>query len=157
MAEAGKPSEDLREERVLAVVVGAHLRAETEDRPLGYRLRHRIRRWQAAARLPAQELPEAVVCTDLWYLNSAALMLRPTLCVGAPEINAASAYLANRLPMVLVIDGTLQVQLDLEFVNLQACLWGTDRRATATAVDLFIDRYLDGFLRAAHGLRSEVE
>ncbi len=153
MATAGKPNEDVREEHVLAVDVGAHLRAETEDRPLGYRLRHRIRRWQAAARLPAQELlPEAVVCTDLWYLNSAALMLRPTLCIGAPELNAASAYLANRLPMVLVIDGTLQVQLDLEFVNLQACLWGTDRRATATAVDLFIDRYLDAFLRAAHGL-----
>ena len=135
---------------LLMIVVGAHLEAELADRPLGYRLQNDVVRWQ-------QETPEAdplapIVCTDLWYLNARELMLRPTISVGRPEHNAVSAYFANRLPTALVIDGSLQVQLDPEFVTLQACVWGVDEPATRSGVDLFVERYLESFLRSAHSL-----
>ena len=135
---------------LLMIVVGAHLEAELTDRPLGYRLQNDVVRWQ-------QETPEArplapVVCSDLWYLNARQLMLRPTISVGRPEHNAVSAYFANRLPTALVIDRSLQVQLDPEYITLQACVWGVDEPATRSGVDLFVERYLEPFLRSAHGL-----
>ncbi|MHC4081145.1 MAG: hypothetical protein ACYS15_14465 [Planctomycetota bacterium] len=137
-------------QHLLMIVVGAHLEAELADRPLGYRLQNDVVRWQ-------QETPEAdplapIVCTDLWYLNARELMLRPTISVGRPEHNAVSAYLANRLPTALVIDRSLQVQLDPEFITLQACVWGVDEPATRSGVDLFVERYLESFLRSAHSL-----
>jgi hypothetical protein len=136
--------------QLMMIVVGAHLEAELADRPLGYRLQNDVVRWQ-------QQTPEAdplapIVCTDLWYLNARDLMLRPTISVGRPEHNAVSAYFANRLPTALVIDGSLQVQLDPEFVTLQACVWGVDEPATRSGVDLFVERYLEAFLRSAHSL-----
>jgi len=132
------------------VVVGAHLQAELADRPLGYRLRDSILRWQAGH--PEAHPLQPILCTDLWYLNAEDLMLRPTISVGAPELNAVSAFFANRLPTALVIDDSLQVQLDPEFVTLRACVWGVNEQATATSVDLFETRYLDRFLRSAHDL-----
>jgi hypothetical protein len=145
------PEQDAVDPRgLLLIVVGAHLEAELADRPLGYRLQNDVVRWQ-------QKTPEAVplapmVCTDLWYLNASELMLRPTISVGRPEHNAVSAYFANRLPTALVIDRSLQVQLDPEFVTLQACVWGVDEPATRSGVELFVQRYLDSFLRSAHAL-----
>ena len=135
---------------LLVVVVGAHPRAELADRPLGYRLRESILQWQAGHAVARPLQP--VLCTDLWYLNAEDLMVRPTISVGAPELNAVSAYFANRLPTALAIDDSLQVQLDPEFVTLQACVWGVNEQATASSVDLFVTRYLDPFLRSAHDL-----
>jgi len=136
--------------QLLLIVVGAHLEAELTDRPLGYRVQDDVVRWQ---RKNPEALPLApMVCTDLWYLNASELMLRPTISVGRPEHNAVSAYFANRLPTALVIDRSLQVQLDPEFVTLQACVWGVDGPATSSGVDLFVQRYLEPFLRSAHGL-----
>ncbi len=137
-------------DRLLLVVVGAHLRAEQSDRPLGYRLRESIVQWQAGH--PEARPLQPILCTDLWYLNAEDLMVRPTISVGAPELNAVSAFFANRLPTALVIDDSLQVQLDPEFVTLRACVWGVDEQATASSVDLFETRYLDAFLRSAHDL-----
>jgi hypothetical protein len=137
-------------QRLLLIVVGAHLEAERADRPLGYRLRDDVVRWQEAT--PDADPLTPMVCTDLWYLNAQELMLRPTIAVGRPEHNAVSAYFANRLPAALVIDESLQVQLDPEFITLQACVWGVDGPATSSGVDLFVRRYLPTFLRSAHDL-----
>lgn len=142
--------DDLDPAKLLLVVVGAHLRAECSDRPLGYHLQATIAEW--LQHNPPEEPLRPVVCSDLWYLNAGELMRRPTISVGRPQHNAVSAYLANRLPAVLVIDQRLQVQLDPEFVTLQACVWGTDGPSTAAGVDLFEKRYLEPFLRSAHGL-----
>ena len=141
---------DLDPKKLILLVVGAHLRAEVADRPLGDRLRQRILHWQAEN--PSGELLVPLICTDLWYLNAQDLLLRPTISIGPPEVNAASAYFANRLPTAFVIDQTLQVQLDPEFVTLQACIWGVDRRATAAGLDIFVDRYLVEFLSSAHAV-----
>ncbi len=147
----GEPRSGPDPQCLLLIVVGANLEAELGDRPLAARLRTLVERWQAAHAAGAQPL-RAVICTDLWYLNSPELMVRPAIAVGRPQVNAATAWLANRLPAAFVVQGTVQVQLDPEFARLQACVWGVEDRATALAVDLFAEKYLDAFLRSAHGL-----
>ena len=137
-------------ETTLLIVVGSSLRAELSDRMLGYRLRERILSWQDEMSCDPPLLP--VVCTDLWYLNADELRDRPVLTIGDPETNAATAYLAGKLPTAFIIDETLRVQLDLDYVDLRACIWGINPTTTVSAVDLFLERYLDGYLRSAHDL-----
>ena len=115
---------------LLLVVVGAHLRAELTDRPLAYMLVERIEDWQRG-HVEADRLTP-LVCSDMWYLNAAELLSRPTICLGRPGVNAASAFFANRLPTAFVLQETFQVQLDLEFITMQACVWGIDGAATAS-------------------------
>jgi hypothetical protein len=143
---------DIDPNGLLLIVVGAHLRAEFTDRPLAYRLREQVLRWQDQSLGEDDAKPlRPVVCSDVWYLNSTELAARPTVCIGDPNVNAASAMLATRMPTAFVIENTLRVHLDLEFIDLRACMWGANHSATASAVDVFVERYLDGFLRAAHG------
>jgi hypothetical protein len=140
---------DLDPDRLALVVVGAHLRAEVEDRPLAYHLRE-----QMLARLgdhPAANGWRVALCTDVWYLNNAELRARPTISVGGPGVNALSAYLGDKLPSAFAIEGRLVVQLDLDYTELLACCWGVNQTATAAAVEAFIDKYLEGFLEAAVG------
>jgi hypothetical protein len=148
-------SDDLNIDDLLLIVVGANLRAEMADRPLAYRLRDRILAWQeqAGARDDVPALTP-VICTDLWYLNNRELMERPTIAIGDPAVNAACAYLSTRLPTALVIEGTLRVHLDPEFIDVQACLWGVSNGATASAVDVFVERHMDTFLREAAGSKA---
>src|SRR5688572_24511798 len=91
-----------RTDQLLLIVVGAHLRAELHDRPLTDRLLQAIR-----ARGPARLRP--VVCTDVWYLNAPELHARPVIAVGDPSVNAATAYLSNRLPTALLIEDSLRI------------------------------------------------
>ena len=87
-------------DRTLLIVVGAHLRAEMSDRRIAYGLRDRL-----LAHVDAWDTPPAViVCTDLWYLNHDDLRRCPTISIGAPEVNALTAYLADRLDSVLAVD-----------------------------------------------------
>lgn len=145
------PHDDIDDSRLLLIVVGAHIQSEVSDRPLAYRLRERILHWQEQESEPSDPCGgvQPVVCCDLWYLNNQPLLARPTIAVGNPSVNAATAYLAPKLPTAFVIEGALRVHLDLEFIDLQACLWGVNPSATVSAIDLFVDRYLDGFLRGS--------
>jgi hypothetical protein len=131
-------------DRLMLIIVGAHLEAEMTDRALGYRLRERILDWQSAAGRAAP--PNPVVCCDLWYLNNQPLRLRPAIAIGRPEINAASAFLAARLPSAFMIEQNYCIQLDPEYIDLNACLWGIDARNTVSAVDMFSQRYLGEYL-----------
>lgn len=128
----------------LPIVVGGHLRAEVEDRPTAIALRDAL-----IARAPVGFPLAPVVVTDLWYLNSDPLRAQPTISVGRPEVNALSAYLADKLPSVLAIDDRLIVQLDPDLTDPAASCWGTDAASTAEAVHTFLDRWADVFLRAA--------
>ena len=122
------------------VVVGAGLAAEEHDRPTAYRLCERMR--------SADGRVAPLVCTDLWWLNDASLRERPTISIGGPEVNALTAYLADKLPSAYAIDGVLMVQFDVEFGDSIAACWGTDHSRSAAAVDVFGEKYLPGFLRA---------
>ncbi len=135
-------------DRLILIVTGAHLRAEAGDRPLAYRLRARMLRWLGR---DGGEDPDApvVVCSDLWYLNRDELRSCPTVSIGAPGVNALSAYLADKLPSAFAVEGVLVVQLDPQFEDRLACCWGVDRGATASAVEAFAERYLADFMAAA--------
>lgn len=152
---------------LVLIVVGAHLRAEAADRPIAYWLRDRVLSWLDArfgraegaeengARKPDPGDPRpghpcrVVVCTDVWYLNDASLRVWPTISLGGPGVNALSAYLADKLPGVLVVDDVLMVQMDPELTEQTAAVWGVDHSATVSAAEAFAERYLDSFMTAA--------
>ena len=96
----------------------------------------------------------AVVCTDLWYLNDDRLRSRPAVSVGEPELNAYTAFLADKLPDVYSVKDILIVQLDLEGVDLVAACWGRDAIATRQATQVFTERYMSGFCDAVASLMS---
>lgn len=136
---------------LLLVVVGAHLSAEKHDRATAQSLCAEAARRIAGdpAQHPGPLAP--LTCTDVWYLNDPSLRECPVVCIGAPEVNALTAYLADKLPSAFAIDGVLTVQMDVEHGDpppLAAC-WGIDHAQTARAVDVFTERYLAGFLAAA--------
>jgi len=153
-ASRGAPPADSawQSERILAVVVGAHPRAEIADRPLAGWLARTIAA-RLARRSPVATL-QPLVISDLWHLNDRLLMLQPTVAIGAPGVNATTAHFAVRLPQHLVIEERLRIHLDPEYPRVRACLWGGDAIATEQAVRLFADRHLDEFLDAAESVAA---
>jgi len=145
------PDIDVETTRLLPVVVGAHPRGEIADRPLANRLVAAIRQWQRQNEEKSDLRLIPMVMTDLWYLNDQELLLQPTIAIGEPAQNAASAYFGTRLPRAYVVDGQLQVLADLEFVEPSVTMWGVDAHATRTALDWFIARHLARFLESVHG------
>src|SRR5688572_24965151 len=104
LADADERDPDAR--RLVAVVVGAHPRAELTDRPIAYHLRDRMAAWLGSAGEQAPSLTP-LVCSDVWYLNDDELRRRPTVSIGPPESNALTAMLAGRLPSALAVDDVL--------------------------------------------------
>ena len=138
---------------LLIIVVGAHPQSEWLLRPVAYHLRKAMADWLDRRWGPRPDdgphpcMP--LVCTDVWYLNDDALRARPTISIGGPEVNALSAYLLARVPVVFSINDRLAVHLDIRFQDLSACCWGVDAESAAAAVDAFAQRYLAGFMDAA--------
>ena len=141
-------------DRLMLIVAGSSIAAEVRDRPLAYRLRERVLAWLDArqasdAANPPAALLQPVVCSDLWYLNDRALDERPVIAIGDPASNAATAMLSARLPTAFLIEQSFRVHLDPEFLELRAAIWGVGAAATASGIDLFVERYLNDFLLAA--------
>jgi len=132
--------------RLLPVVVGAGPRSEFNDRPLANRIVEAI---LASGDFPTSCDLHPLVVTDLWYLNDRDLMLQPTISLGDPEQNAASAFYGSRLPTMLMVEGQYRVLLDQDGGIGHACLWGMNHAATAAAVEAFIERGLGPFLQRA--------
>ena len=124
------------------------MRAEVEDRPTAAALREALE-----ARLPDGFPLAPVVVTDLWYLNTEPLRSQPTVSIGRPEVNALSAFLADKLPSVLAVEDRYVVLLDPELVDPVACCWGVDASATAEAVAAFAEKWAGVFLEAAGSRR----
>lgn len=143
------PPDHAGDHRIL-IVTGAHLRAEAADRPLAYLLRSRMLQWWEQHG-PARSLarPDVIVCSDVWYLNNDDLRSLPTVSIGGPGVNALAAFLADKLPGVFTIKDTLTVQMDLDFVELIASIWGMDHETTVAALDGFTQRYLGEFMTRA--------
>jgi hypothetical protein len=140
------PQEDVA--HLVLIVTGAHLRAEIADRPLAYQLRTRIEDWVQQHSGKLEQPIAAVVCSDVWYLNQQELQRHPTISLGGPGVNALSAYLFKKLTAAYVREDDMIVQLDPEYVDLRACVWGRDHEQTVAALNLFTQRFLDGYLRA---------
>jgi len=139
-------------DKLILIVVGAHLRAEMHERAAAYRLRDAVAaavaaRWSAARTEPGAP-PDVVVVTDLWRLNDPLLAPLPQISIGHPGVNALSAFLADKVPPAFVIDGELAVQFDAAAPEAIAVCWGVDHAATCRAVDEFAGRYLESFADA---------
>ena len=134
---------------LVLIVVGAHLRAEEADRPLAQWMEHRVGQWikQHGDTLNVPMTPR--ICTDVLYLNNPALHRRPAISIGGPGVNALSAVFAQQLPQARPDEQQIVIQIDPEFTDLRVCIWGTDHKLTQRGLEIFVDRYLDGFLRAA--------
>lgn len=143
------PADHTADRRVL-IVTGAHLRAEAADRPLAYRLKSQMTRWwDANAKDETLTRPEVIVCSDVWYLNNDDLRSLPAVSIGGPGVNALSAFLTDKLPGVFTVSGVLTVQMDIELIEPVVNIWGMDHQTTVGALDAFVERYLDLFMRRA--------
>ncbi len=145
---------DLDNTDLLLIVVGAAIESEIAERPLAGELRDAVERRQREAPLIEQpvgdEVPlRPVVCTDVWFLNDSSLGGQPVICIGPPQHNAATAYFAGKLPTAFILEGAFRIQLDPQWLDLTACIWGVRTGDTAAGVRLFCERYLDDFVRAA--------
>jgi len=139
---------ELSDEPAVMIVVGASLRAESADRPLAYRLQRRVRRWLTRHEQTLGVSIEPIVCTDVWYLNSEELQQCPTISVGGPAVNALSAYFAQDLEDEPDEDTHVLIQIDPEFTDLRAAIWGWDHDLTSKGLDVFCRKYLNDFLQA---------
>lgn len=133
---------------LLLIVVGAHLRAEQGDRPLAYRMRDKVEEWVGKHSDTLATPIRPVVCSDIWYLNHGALHARPTVSIGGPGVNALSSHFAKSIAGRDDNDAQVVIQIDPEFTDLRVSIWGTDHDLTVKGVDVFLDDYLEGFLKA---------
>jgi len=141
------PNMDL--DNLLLIVVGAHLRGEIADRPLAYQLQQHIRQFcKQHTQLIEIEI-KPIVCSDLMYLNNKDLHPCPTISIGGPGVNTLTAYFARQLPRdALENNPKIILQLDPEFTDLRACIWGMDNQQTTQALALFVRDYLKSYLTA---------
>lgn len=147
------PDEVVNVDNIMPIVVGAHLRAELGDRRRGYYLGEAIVAWMEKNKIAGPPWP--LVCSDMWYLNHVELRTRPTICIGQPELNAATAALSTNLDTVLLADDAYRIQCDQEYVDLKCCMWGIDDAHTNQCVEQFIKNILPHFLGAIYGVSVE--
>lgn len=127
---------------MLPIIVGAGPRAEISDRPLAQAVQHAIQ-CEATGEL------HPIILTDLWYLNDRDLLVQPSIVIGDPEQNAASAFHAPRLPTILLVEEHYRILMDQDGGIGHACMWGSGHDATISAVSTFVDRFLSLFLSNA--------
>ncbi len=118
------------------------------DRPLAYRVKLAV-----DEQIKDLESWQAVVISDIWYLNNEPLSHQPTISIGGPGVNALSAYLYERLPNALAVDNVLVIQMDPALNDKRCAVWGMNHEMTVEAVDTFLEKgYLSRFLECLNGL-----
>ena len=138
---------------VIPIVVGAHLRAEVSDRPLAEQVKCEINSWKHQNGIT--ESPYPLICTDMWYLNSVELRVQPTLSIGSPEVNAATAAFASDVPTLVEIPEAYRIQADPAFIDLKCALWGIDVEQSQLGVDAFLKDVMGSWLGAFFGISIE--
>jgi hypothetical protein len=131
-------------QNTVLLVVGYGILPEAEDRPIAYEVKHAI-----DTRGKGKESCGAVVVTDMWVLNQEMAELFPAIAVGSPGVNAFAAQIYEELPVVLVREQQVFIQMEEER-GKRAALWGLENRFTREAAELFVrEGFLDHFLDLA--------
>ncbi len=146
------PDQPVSQTQVIPIVVGAHLRAELSDRQHATTIHRSIGSWAKEQDVTGPPWP--LVCSDLWYLNDTELRVQPTICVGHPDINAATAAISSRLETAHMEDDRFLIQLDPEYIDLKCCIWGVDDEGTQAGVNHFVCGYLPKFLGSIFGIQT---
>jgi hypothetical protein len=142
----------IQQNQVMPIVVGANLSAELSDRHRAMFLQQAITTWMQEQEI--DEAPWPLVCSDLWYLNDTELRVQPTICIGNPDINAATAALSSKLETLHLEEDVFHIQLDPEFIILKCCIWGVDDAGAQAGVDYFVCGYLPRFLGSIFGIKT---
>jgi hypothetical protein len=131
--------------RTLLIVTGSTLRAEEMDRPLAYYLKQRIEQIVADNEPSGSALTVRVVA-DFRWIHDEPLQDVPTISVGGPGVNALADRWFDEVPFSLAVDKQYYIQMDPDFSESRASIWGMDNATTQIAVSVFIDRFLPRFL-----------
>jgi hypothetical protein len=120
-------------DETVLIVTGSEIDAEMNDRPLAYHLKEEIDRRGAGRSFRC-----AVVVSDAWFAQNRIFHLCPTVAVGGPGVNRVAAALVAELPMLVQRGDRVFIQGAWDGESKRASLWGTDRAATAEAVERFV-------------------
>jgi hypothetical protein len=132
--------------QTLLIVVGIDVKPEEADRPLAYRLQEAVR---ASAKFGDHPFRKCLVISDVLYRHNKIIQICPTIAIGGPGVNSASAELVEKLPVYLSKDNRYFIQLDKDYKDPKISIWGMDRESTMEAVETFIaNGILDDFLDA---------
>jgi hypothetical protein len=131
--------------RLLLIVVGSTLRAEEVDRPLAYFLKQRVEQY-LDEHVPESGPIRVRVVADFRWIHDEPLQRLPTISVGGPGVNALAHRWLEDVPVSLAVDERYYVQMDPDFDEPRASIWGMDNATTQIAVSVFVDRFMARFL-----------
>jgi len=120
-------------DETVLIVTGSEIDAEMNDRPVAYLLKEEIDRRGAG-----RAFRRAVVVSDIWYAQNRIFHLCPTVAIGGPGVNRLAAAFVAELPMLVQRGDRIFIQGAWDGESKRASLWGTDRDATAEAVERFM-------------------
>ncbi len=125
----------------ILIVVGSELVPEEKDRPLAYRLKERIDSKGCST------YQRAIVVSDRWYLDNDMFHICPTIIIGGPGVNYASAEFYKDTPVVWSEGDNAFLQVTEEDTPNHALLWGMDQAGSEQAINHFVEgKFLDHFL-----------
>lgn len=139
--------------RLFLIVTGSTLRAEEVDRPLAYYLKQRVE--QALERLELARPFQVLVIADFRWIHDESLHELPTISLGGPGVNALAQNWLEEIPLSLAVDEQYFIQMDAEFEEPRASIWGMDNPTTQIGVAVFIDRFLPRLLDHVATLASD--
>lgn len=132
--------------RLLLIVTGSTLRAESMDRPLAYYLKRRIEEALEASTDHDLADYEVHVIADFRWLHDESLQNMATISLGGPGVNELAHRWLEEVPVALAVNERYFIQFDPEPAEARASIWGMDNATTQIAASVFLDRFLPRFL-----------
>lgn len=129
-------------EETIVIVIASDLEPGHPDAQGAERLKAEI-----DARGRGWSYRRAVIVDDEQWFETPMFHEAPAIAIGGPGANGVAARYAGELPAVWTDGDRVVIQAELADGKRRAALWGSDRHATAEAVEAFIGRgWLDEFL-----------
>jgi len=138
--------QELDVNQTILIVVGTDIMPEEADRPLAYKLKDAFESSPFFGKHPFRK---CLVISDTLYRLDKIIRVCPTVAIGGPGVNFATAELIETLPVYLSQENKYYIQLHKDFSDPKISIWGMDRKATGEAIDIFIANGIqDDFLKA---------